>query len=165
MITPPMVRVVYDLDRQGFHAWEFVLVFCGFVLLSIALIIYDHRHPRAGIKGAYRRVFFYVYALVSFALAIEAVPDIISEYRTNVRALRDGRYQRVEGIVENFVPAPVGGHRDETFDVAGHHYAYSDFVVVAGYHQSQSHGGAIRQGAHVRIADLNGTILRLELLQ
>ena len=161
----PAARVVYDLDREGFSEWPFLLALCGLALLSVAFIIYDRRRPRAGLQGAYRRVFLYAFALMAWTIAIPGVLDMLSAYRTNVRALREGQYERVEGIVQHFVPAPAGGHRDETFDVAGHHYAYSDFVVVPGYHRSQSHGGVVREGARVRIADLNGTILRLELLQ
>jgi len=157
--------VVYDLAREGFPNWTFVIVASGFMILSLGLIVYDWRKPMMGLGGAYRRLFIWFSALVVFTMLPSAIPDVVSEYRSHVQALRERRYVLVEGIVENFSPAPSGGHRDETFDVAGHHYSYSDYVVVAGYHQTQSHGGFVRQGAHVRIADLNGTILRLEILQ
>jgi hypothetical protein len=58
---------------------------------------------------------------------------------------------------------PVTGHAMESFEVAGHCYSYSDYVVVAGFNNTQSHGGPIRNGLRVRIADIDGQIARLEV--
>jgi len=51
----------------------------------------------------------------------------------------------------------------ERFVVNGHHYEYSDYVVSAGFNNTQSHGGPIREGITVRIADVRGKIARLEI--
>jgi hypothetical protein len=59
---------------------------------------------------------------------------------TDCRHLRDaldnGRYLTVEGPVTQLVPMPWQGHAMEHFEVNGHRYAYSDYVVTAGV---QSH--------------------------
>ena len=76
----------------------------------------------------------------------------------------------VEGPVENFVPMPYQGHSLESFDVAGVHFAYSDYVLTSGFNNTSSHGGPIRQGLYVRIhyvrlgrsEDAN-SIVRLEI--
>jgi hypothetical protein len=78
-------------------------------------------------------------------------------------ALLAGDYSLVEGVVANFKPALPEGHADEEFDVDGRHYAFSDYVVTAGYHRSRSHGGVFREGLRVRIADVGGRIARLEV--
>jgi hypothetical protein len=57
----------------------------------------------------------------------------------------------VEGVVEDFHPAPYEGHQDESFSVGGVRFAYSDYAITGGFRQSSSHGGPIRQGLVVRI--------------
>jgi hypothetical protein len=51
----------------------------------------------------------------------------------------------------------------ESFEVAGRRYRYSDFVLVPGFHTTTTRGGPIREGLHVRIADVDGEIARLEI--
>jgi hypothetical protein len=58
---------------------------------------------------------------------------------------------------------PAGGHDDESFDVNGRHFHYSDYEVSAGFHNTSSHGGPLYEGAYVRIWCLGNDIARLEL--
>lgn len=69
----------------------------------------------------------------------------------------------VEGRVEHFRPMPPEGHDLESFDVAGRHFEYSDFIMSAGFNTSASHGGPIREGLPVRICYRGGDILVLEV--
>jgi hypothetical protein len=78
-------------------------------------------------------------------------------------SLLNGKYTVVEGVVVDFVPMPYSGHAMEKLNVDGHHYEYSDYNVVAGFNNTQSHGGPIHQGLRVRIADVDGQIARLEI--
>jgi hypothetical protein len=82
-------------------------------------------------------------------------------------AIRDGRYRIVEGTVTDFVPADAGDHHPEHFAVltpGGRvEYFYSESTVTQGFNQSQNHGGPIRDGLRVRIADVGGKIARLEI--
>jgi hypothetical protein len=51
----------------------------------------------------------------------------------------------------------------ESFVVKGVAFKYSDSVIAAGFNNSASHGGPIREGLHVKIWHLNGEILRLDI--
>ena len=84
-----------------------------------------------------------------------------SEYTSNVNALKNGTYNEVEGIVENFDPMPYSGHKMESFTVKGVKFEYSDFVVSSGFNNTKSHGGPIDEGKYVRIRYYNGNILQL----
>ncbi|GAC1417844.1 MAG: hypothetical protein NVSMB69_18760 [Novosphingobium sp.] len=53
----------------------------------------------------------------------------------------------------------------EHFDVAGVTFSYSDYVITAGFNNSASHGGPIREALPVRICHRDGEILRLEVMQ
>jgi hypothetical protein len=85
------------------------------------------------------------------------------EYLTTIFALRGGRCAVVEGRVTEFVPMPYSGHSEESFTVGGHRFAYSDYVVTTGFHNTSSHGGPIHEGLYVRITYLGNLIVRLEV--
>jgi hypothetical protein len=71
-------------------------------------------------------------------------------------------YSLVEGTVTDFVPGAVNGHPMERFAVNGHEYQYSPYTS-SGYSTIAAQGGTIRPGMHVRIADVDGNIVRLEI--
>ena len=77
-------------------------------------------------------------------------------------ALRRGLYVRVEGTVEDFRP-DVGDH-GESFYVGKHYFDYAASYPTSAYNRTGPHGGLVREGMHVRIADVAGKIARLEIL-
>ncbi|RSK46264.1 hypothetical protein [Hymenobacter perfusus] len=81
------------------------------------------------------------------------LPGSIVEYVHTRGVYKQKQYQAVTGVVTDFNPMPEGGHKYETFTVAGVPFAFSNFEVKDyGYNNASSHGGAIRAGLHVRIA-------------
>ena len=69
----------------------------------------------------------------------------------------------VEGRVQHFHPMPWSGHDEESFDVNGVKFWYSDFITNGGFNNSASHGGPIREGLPVRICHNGDKIMRLEV--
>jgi hypothetical protein len=58
----------------------------------------------------------------------------------------------VEGYVENFDPMPYEGHGDESFEINGVTFSYSDYSIQPGYTNSKSHGGVIAgDGQHLKV--------------
>lgn len=108
-------------------------------------------------------------ALGAFSLLWTAVAggSIGVNYVRVQSALRSGTASVVEGPVEHFHPMPYTGHANETFDVSGVHFEYSDYGITAGFNNTSSHGGPIREGLDVRIAFIGprtgATIVRLEI--
>ena len=69
-----------------------------------------------------------------------------------IGAYERGEYQTVEGYVENFDPMPYGGKMDESFEINGVKFAYSDYNTQPGYNNAKSHGGVITgDGQHLKI--------------
>ena len=85
----------------------------------------------------------YCMALYVVLTEIISMYMLFDMYRKTVMAYRDGDYQIVEGYVENFDPMPYGVHKDETFDIEGVKFQYSDFRILFGYHNAKSHEGVI----------------------
>ena len=73
-------------------------------------------------------------------------------YNETVGAYNRGEYQTVEGYVENFDPMPYEGHTDESFEINGIKFSYSDYNIHPGYNNTKSHGGVIKEnGQHLKI--------------
>lgn len=89
---------------------------------------------------------------------------VFGEYFKMRSILTNGRARVVHGPVQDFHPMPYGGHDTERFVVAGVPFAYSDYNVVAGFHQTSSHGGPIAPGLMVRI-HYSGDPGRLRILK
>ena len=57
---------------------------------------------------------------------------------------------------------PESGHDSERLKVGGKMFDYSDYVLTPSFRQSESHGGPIHRDSWVRIAHVDGHIIRLE---
>jgi len=149
---------VFEITQRSFQWWypAFGLVF---VLIGAVLIWAGRRWPSRQvmkITGYFMLVFASLWVLLAFG-------STFSEYRQCVDAYRTGNYAVVEGRVENFRPMPYEGHQDECFTVRNERFCYSDYEIQAGFNQSASHGGPIREGLPVRIAYYGDQILRLQI--
>jgi hypothetical protein len=150
--------VVYDVVERGYANWPFAAAGLLFVAIGIALVI-NRKRPSARTSRAAPFVFL-GFATVWTAIALIVT---IGDHARLASALREGRCEVVEGVVTQFHPMPYGGHDTERFVVAGQSFHYSDYVVTAGFNNTSSHGGPIREGLHVRIHHLYGEIARLEI--
>jgi len=151
---------VFDVARDGFAAWWGSAVGAALIVVGAAALLYLRK--QIGPKARLQKMFMVVWTGFAVVWTFTVYSATHAEF-TRVRdALASHKFVIVEGAITNFKPAPSGGHADEEFDVSGRHYSFSDYVVVAGYHRSQSHGGAIREGLRVRIADIDGQIARLD---
>jgi hypothetical protein len=149
---------VFEITQKPFQWWfsAFGLIF---VVVGIGFILASKKWPsqkRQKVTGYSMLMFACLWTLIAFT-------STFGEYRKLSDAYRSGNYTVVEGNVENFHPMPYGGHQSECFTVQTERFCYSDYAIQAGFNQSASHGGPIRQGLPVRIAYYDGQILRLEV--
>jgi|WetSurMetagenome_2_1015567.scaffolds.fasta_scaffold73505_1 hypothetical protein len=154
-------EVVFDAAQASYRDGYLCLLLL-FPAAAIVWIVADRRAPSSK-RTLLRRVFPYIAAGFTGFLAIGGIT--LSWYNAwEFRArLSGGQYEVVEGVVTEFSPMPWEGHKPESFVVNGRRYEYSDFEDQPGFHNAQSHGGPIRSGLWVRIADIDGQIARLEI--
>ncbi len=157
-------KVVFDVVQVGFKDWSFSAFGLIFIVIGVGMLIYRWKNP-AKDSTFWTRISPYAFTAFAFFWTATSFWATYSGYRHLRDALLNGKYTVVEGTVTDFVPMPYTGHAMEKFNVNGYHYEYSDFVVVAGFNNTQSHGGPIRQGLKVRIADVGGKIARLEIAE
>ena len=139
-----------------------VPLFCIGLLLVARPALMQSLMPR-GLQGSTRTIFSWFFFIVSTLITTALVANSYTNHETIAASLKNGHYQSIEGLVGNFVPMPYEGHSQESFVVSGKRFAYSDYIATAGFHQTASHGGPIRQGLPVRIAYTGNLILRLEV--
>jgi len=145
-------KTVFDVTQQGYAAWWFpafgLLFVCIGALFVFAPTTMNRLLPR-GPKGRARTVFNWCFFIFAIAWTLLNFVITYDSYRKAMMALRDGQYAIVEGYVSD----------------KGHRFSYSDYVASAGFNNTASHGGPIREGLYVRVTYTNGVILRLEVAQ
>jgi hypothetical protein len=87
------------------------------------------------------------------------MPLFATSYRVVFDITKDVRHD----VVTHFRPMPVTGHGVESFVVGGKRFQYSDFAMRAGFDETRSHGGPVREGLHVRIHYFGDDIAKLEV--
>ena len=139
------------------------------LLLAAVLAAFAVRLTIVGeVAGSARRLRFpaVVSAIVLSGFALSTY-NLQANREKLVEALKAGKVQVAEGVVENFHPMPASGHDTERFTVAGQRFAYSDYEETGGFNNTSSHGGAIKAGLPVRItyvqSSYGNVIVKLEI--
>jgi hypothetical protein len=157
-------QVVFDIGTAGYRSWPFaatglIFIVVGIVLTASRWLLPDswRQHPVA--------VPAFGFAVLGFAV-LWTTTSFLATYR-DYTAARDAvlshRARVAEGVVTRFTPMPATGHALESFCVADACFHYSDYIVTAGFNNTRSHGGPIRDGLPVRVTYVGNTIVKLEV--
>ena len=155
-------RIVYDAGVHFPFEWVLLIPVAMFGI-GLGASIYLSRQAGTSRSGRLRRGFMVLWTCGVGLLGIGVFIDTYNHFVYHRDSLRSGRVRVVEGVVSQFDPEPPEGHHDESFDVAGQHFSYSQYVLNSGFNHSRGAGGPIRDGLQVRITYLDGQILRLEI--
>jgi hypothetical protein len=158
MNPPDQYRVVFDLSQKGFQ-WRFPAV--GLIPVAVGSVFVwlarrNHWSTSRRKSGYFMLGFGCLWSGLTFSAMYSEYAGLRSAYRT-------GNFLVVEGPVSNFHPMPYGGHQNECFSVRSETFCYSDYAVTAGFNNSSSHGGPIREGLPVRVSFIGDSIVRLEV--
>ena len=170
-------KTVFDASQHHYeNLWSLapllIFVAIGAILVryrKVPLVYRPALMPHLIVPGApqgrARMIFSWSFFIFSLLVAAVGLPGTLWEYHRATSDLRGGRYLVMEGPVTDFVPMPCEGHAQESFTVNGHRFSYSDYSMTAGFRNTASHGGPIREGLYVRISYSGNLILRLEVAQ
>jgi hypothetical protein len=150
-MDPLHYRLVFSVADAGYKSWTFPAFGLIFIFAGIFVIPTLSRFSRRSYPPAVMAIFQVFFVGIALLFTILAFVGTFGEYRDARSALTNGTAQYIEGTVENFVPKPVTGHAMESFDVNSVPFRYSDNVIIAGFNQTSSHGGPIREGLPVHI--------------
>jgi hypothetical protein len=160
--------VVFNILDYGYRQWWLPDGYLPLALLVflVILIFWIIEARKRGEKIESYKVCFVAVFLVGTLIALPlGFIGTFRDYQKCSHALTSGRASYVEGTVENFVPMPYSGHTPgvESFTVSGVPFSYSDYIPEAGFNQTSSHGGSIRQGLPVHIWYVGNEIVKLEI--
>jgi hypothetical protein len=159
VIAHEQYRVVFDLYQKAFEWWFPAL---GLLFVSVGGVFIWLARSKNWSRS--RRLFGYFF--IGFACLWSGVTfsSVFREYVSLRSAYRRSQFSVVEGRVTDFHPMPYEGHQSECFSVRSQTFCYSDYEVTAGFNNSASHGGPIREGLPVRVSYIGNTIVRLEVM-
>lgn len=146
-----MYSTVYEMSALPNH----VLWHCGlFVLLGVGVLrVSLHRHKPGGVLWGVVALLFGGVGLVAISI------KHVSAYW----AYSHGTFDIVEGTVHVASRQPASGHAPgDMIQVNGRALEVNYFNAEPGYHTTLAYGGALEEGARVRLAVKKGRILRLE---
>lgn len=150
---------------MGTVLYEAHYQFSLFSLIPIIMLIFIILFPRIAEKTALQqgkempktaksivRIFCLCTGIFISLITLILITSEISMCSRILGAYHRGEYEVVEGYVENFDPMPYEGHSNESFEINGIHFSYSDYEIHQGYHNAKSHGGVITgDGQYLKI--------------
>ena len=157
-------RTAFDIASAGYKSWTFPAF--GLIFIAVGILLVAARKHLPGWWGK-RPTAGSVFAFGFLGFAV--VWTLTSFYGTyRVYSFASGAMDSkdalvAEGVVTDFEPMPATGHAMESFCVSGKCFKYSDYVITAGFNNTISHGGPIREGLPVRVTYIGNTILKLEV--
>jgi hypothetical protein len=154
-MTEANYQMVFELGLRSFP-WARMLHPMPFIVIGLLLFRFCRRrqiYPVMGIIVASLASLFFLFSLVIF------VPNFIKLRSAYV----SGRTSVVEGVVENFRPAPALGPARESFSVRGVIFSYNVLDDTPCFHNAPLHGGPIRAGSNIRIHHNDGCIQRVDV--
>jgi hypothetical protein len=153
-------RLVFDVGRDSASPWMGMLPGSCFVLGG-ALIFLVFRRSTSGQARAFAVIAGTLAALAGGVFGFQAVQESRDSLASRRDALQFRRYQNVEGEVRDFTFQGPGSHPHESWSVAGHRYTMWRIVWASEF----STPGVVKPGMRVRIADVDGAIVRLDVAE
>ena len=156
-------RLIYDVASGGYTDWWF----SGFGLVLLAVFGIQLRRSMREREPIGKRWLFYAGVLFMALWVVFAFSSTYAAYTGLRDRLVSGQYTLVEGVVQDFRAGDAIAHEPETWSVQSggrtYHYRYNPAVLEPGYRSFSGKHGPISSGKHVRIADVQGHIARLEV--
>jgi hypothetical protein len=149
-------REVFNLANDGLkQIWVPSLVGVALVAFAAICLVVMYRSERVW--------FAWLLLVITVLLTTLAAVVPLTTYVRYRRVLTSGEYATLEGRVERFTPMPPGGHAPERFTLRGEDFSYTGYSASPFFHRTKAEGGPIHDGAYLKVAHVDGNIIRLEV--
>ena len=166
MILPAAYDVIYDATRIRFPALSIAMIGLAIAALGVGLGAYFRSR---GVKSMAAQTLVTSAIIFGVSWTLLVGGGLYAQHGQLQRALREGSFVRVEGIVYDEPPGAATDAEGPSWvvDAGGtaHWYRYDRSPLAVGYRRSAPGTGGLHNGARVRIADIGGRIARLEVEQ
>ncbi|MCM1364041.1 MAG: hypothetical protein NC122_03350 [Faecalibacterium sp.] len=144
----------YSLDITQL-LWCLIPLVVGTAFFANSVVSVIRKNRAKGWDGCvmfFFKIVGFIVGPLCFILFVLMVAGTLSENSEYKQRIKTDDVSIVEGYVENFHPQSYEGHDDESFEIDGVQFVYSDFYIMNGYHKSASHGGVItHNGQYLKI--------------
>ncbi len=147
--------IVFEIGPGSFP-WRMVLQPLPFVILELLLVRYARTKPMYRVAGVALGGLAALFLLIG---SVTFVPEFLGLWHD----YKVGRSTVVEGIVENFHPAPALGQAWESFSVSGVDFSYNALDATPCFHNAPFSNGPVRPGLKVRVYYNGGCIQRVDI--
>lgn len=148
----------FNLADDGLkQIWAPSLIGVALVAFATICLVVMYRSERVW--------FAWLLLAITLLLTLVAVVVPLATYRKYRHALTSGEYEMLEGRVERFAPMPTGGHAPERFTLRGKDFSYTDYAASPFFHKTQADGGPIHEGVYLKVAYVDGNIIRVEVCE
>jgi hypothetical protein len=158
----PHYRLVYDLAQAGYTGWPYPGIAVALLVVSVANAKLRRRRRQPLGPWGDRSTAAFLGCVAILLFAVTYLP-----YRSMRKALESGRFTVVEGTVQRYRLNDPVTTDEETWEVVSggsvYRYSYDNATPEPGFGHTTAHGGPIHEGLRVRIADVGGSIARLEV--
>jgi len=154
-MTQVSVQMVFEIGLRSFP-WPRILHPVPFIVIGLLLSRFCRNRQIYQVTGIIVASLATIVFLISLVVFIPNFVRLRSAYVT-------GRTSVVEGVVENFRPAPALGPARESFSVRGVSFSYNALDDTPCFHNAPLHGGPVRSGMAVRIHYYDGCIQRVDV--
>lgn len=157
-------EVAFEIERNGLGVLWYPLV--G-LLCAGGVFAFTEYFNRYVAVGATRFIPSFRIAIIGFILlwtigAFLVVGPSQSKLR---QSYEEGRFEVVEGVVENFNSNPRGRNDNEmeSFSVNDHFFEYNYFEPSPSFNHTAYHGGPVKEGMQVKVTYIGDVIVKLEV--
>jgi hypothetical protein len=156
-MTQANYQTVFEMGLSSFP-WARVLHPVPFIVIGLLLFRFFRSKQIYQVMGVITASLGSILFLLSLIIFVPNFVRLRSAYVS-------GRSSVVEGVVENFRPAPTLGPARESFSVRGVVFSYNVLDDTPCFHNAPLHGGPIRGGSDIRIHYKDGCIQRVDVQQ
>lgn len=154
----------FDFARDGAPASSFLYIGLGAVAVGVALLTYRSRRRNA-LSMHTRVLLLMAWGAGVVLMTRSAIHSARQEFQQVTDALNRGAFVLVEGAISNYRATSQQGQPVQEFDVGDHHYSFAPYRRGIRSGRTKPKVPVLRDGSQVRIADINGAIVRLEIRQ
>jgi len=156
-------EVVFDV-RQIWFDMPLVAVLIPLAMLAVTVpVLRAYRRGFRYGKSKYEGLTYYFLVIFPALWLVVAVTGVVWGHNALAEHLKDGSYTVVEGPIQGYAREMDRGTMAETFVVAGHPFYCSPLSGNGGYRPDTGEPGLLGDGVQVRIAEVDGIILRIEV--
>jgi hypothetical protein len=143
-----MYTLIFDIENKLAFPILQMLIFIAFLVI---FLLYKNRF-NAIIKDKYKKYFLYFVFIFLTTISLVIFLEDLKIYNYVNKIIKSNTYHIAEGVVYDVKKAPFSGHKKEYFKIKDKIFSYSDYDISIFYHKTISHGGAIKNGAKVKLA-------------